>query len=153
MGVVPEQYASTPACSTVLSYQPSRPTQNTAACAAVVCLQSTAGTFQSALTSVRGVFGATTYPDHVADDCAGPAYPESLVKVLADTAGLACVSAAVPTEIDASESPVPTTAAIAIAAERLVAMESASSGRLFADLNARAARVTDVRLPPKHHRR
>ena len=59
-GVVPEQYASTPACSTVLSYQPSRPTQKTAACSAVVFSQTTGGTFQFALTSVNGVFDATT---------------------------------------------------------------------------------------------
>ncbi len=58
--VVPEQYASTPACSTVLEYQPSRPTQKTAACGAVVFAHTTGGTFHVALTSVSGVPGATT---------------------------------------------------------------------------------------------
>jgi hypothetical protein len=59
-GVVPEQYASTPACSTVLSYQPSRPTQKTAASGTVVLRQTTAGTFQLAATFVSAVRGATT---------------------------------------------------------------------------------------------
>src|SRR5579863_3982161 len=149
--VVPEQYASTPACSTVLEYQPSRPTQKTAACGAIVFSHATGGTFQVALTSVNGVPGATTYPDHVADDWAGSADPESRVKVLAFTSGVACVGCAAATETDARASPVPAITATVTAFERLAVDPTILSAPLVVDLNARRTRACVV--PPQPTRR
>jgi hypothetical protein len=114
-GVVPEQYASVPLCSTVLSYQPSNPTHWTAARVDVEAGQFTAATVQCAPTLVNGERALTTYPAQLEELRAALALPPVWLVHAASRAAdtlAGNVAAADTMETLATESDTPTTVAI-----------------------------------------